>query len=340
MVKIRHVIVIVATAALLAACGPTDTSTGVTASPTASTLSTAAATFDPKAIEPLSPVPVAVVPVTVTGSDGKKVTITSTARIVAVNLSGSVAEIVATLGLGKNLVGKDIAATFHGLEDVPVVTQGHDLAAEPILALNPTVLITDASTGPAEVLEQIRAAGIPVVMVPEAWSLADVGPRITAVAAALGVPAAGAALTTRTTAQITQALALSPKSNTRLRVAFLYLRGTAGVYLMAGKGSGADSMIEAIGAQDAGTAIGISKFRPLTSEGLINAAPDVILVMTDGLRSVGGIDGLVKIAGIAQTPAGQNRRVVDMDDGALLSFGPRSGEIVLALAAKVYRTAG
>ena len=345
---LRRLGLAVAAVLLITGCGPAaqsgrnpdsaassaTTSIAATAPATAPTIP---ATFDPKAIDPITPAPIPELPVTVTGADGKKVTVTSAARIVAVNLSGSVAETVATLGLEKNVVGRDIAATFHGLEDVPIVTQGHDLAAEPILALNPTVLITDASAGPVEVLDQIRAAGIPVVMVPEAWSLADVGPRITAVAAALGVPAAGVALSARTAQQIKAAVALSPASSAKLRVAFLYLRGTAGVYLMAGKGSGADSMIEAIGAEDAGTAIGISKFRPLTSEGLINAAPDVILVMTDGLKSVGGVDGLVKIAGIAQTPAGQHRRVVAMDDGALLSFGPRTGEIVLALADAVYQ---
>lgn len=297
---------------------------------------TTPASFDPKRIDPL-PASEPRLPVTVTGADGRSVTVTDAGRIVAVNLSGSVAELVVTLGLGDRLVGRDIAATFHGTEDVPVVTKGHDLAAEPILALNPTVVLVDASIGPARVLDQLRAAGVPVVMVPEAWSIAEIEPRITAVATALGVPEAGAALVGRTHRQLEQVLATVGDHQPKPRVAFLYLRGTAGVYLLAGKGSGADSMIEAIGAQDAGTAIGISKFRPLTSEGLIQAAPDVILTMTDGLESVGGIDGLLKVPGLAQTPAGRDRRIVTMDDGALLSFGPRTPELVQVLAEKVYQ---
>ena len=59
---------------------------------------------------------------------------------------------------------------------------------------------------------------------------------------------------------------------------------------------------------DAGTAIGLAKFRPLTSEGLINAAPTCILVMSGGLESVGGVDGLLKLPGVGQTPAGAARR--------------------------------
>ena len=45
--------------------------------------------------------------------------------------------------------------------------------------------------------------------------------------------------------------------------------------------------------------------RRITSEALVEAAPDVILMTTTGLESVGGIDGLLEIPGIAQTPAGR-----------------------------------
>lgn len=72
--------------------------------------------------------------------------------------------------------------------------------------------------------------------------------------------------------------------------------------------------------------------------GSINAAPDVLLVLTAGLESVGGVPGLLKLPGVAQTPAGRNRRIVDVADGALLSFGPRTGETISALAAAVHRT--
>lgn len=291
--------------------------------------------FDPKAIDPLA-TPTPVLPVTVTGADGVESTVTSVERVVAVSQSGTVAEIVATLGLADTLAGRDIAATFHGTEDVPIVTQGHDLATEPVLALDPTLVLLDESAGPPEVIAQLRNAGIPVVVVPDAWTLQDIGPRIAAVASAMGVPEAGQELLDRTDAQIAAAAALRPEGEKPPRIAFLYLRGTAGVYLMAGEGSGADSMIEAIGAEDAGTAMGLEKFRPITSEGMILAAPDVLLLMTKGYESVGGMEGLLKIPGIAQTPAAQNQRVVTMDDGILLSFGPRTGEVITHLAAQVY----
>lgn len=100
-------------------------------------------------------------------------------------------------------------------------------------------------------------------------------------------------------------------------------------------------MIEALGATDAGTASGITQqFVPITSEALIAAAPDALLMMTDGLASIGGIDGLEKVPGIAQTPAGKNKRVVDMEDGVLLSFGPNTGRVMAALAEAIYEPGG
>jgi iron complex transport system substrate-binding protein len=47
---------------------------------------------------------------------------------------------------------------------------------------------------------------------------------------------------------------------------------------------------------------------------VLEAAPDVILVSTTGLESVGGLDGLLAIPGIARTPAGQAVRVITHPD--------------------------
>lgn len=288
---------------------------------------------DASALQPVvQQAPVPQLPVTVRSADGRRVTVADVSRVVALSLSGTLAEIVVDLGLGSHLVGRDVSSTFAQTRALPVVTQAHQLNAEAILDLDPSLVLTDASMGPTQALAALRSSGVTVVQVAEAWSLEQVYPRITAVAAALGVPQLGAALTARTRAQVASAVAKLPPFPTPPRLAFLYLRGTVGVYLMAGRGSGADSLFRAIGAVDAGTEIGLEKFRPLTSEGLVRARPDVLVVMDKGLASVGGEDGLLEVAGVAQTPAGKHRRVVSIDDSSVLSFGPRTGQVVQELA--------
>lgn len=337
----RLAALVVAGALAVAGCGTEAGSTATAAGADGTAGVAAQGPADVTAVVPVTePAPVPALPVTLASADGRRVEVTDVSRILAVNLSGTLAEIVFSLGLGERVVGRDIATTFAQAQHLPIVTKAHDLTAEGVLALDPTVVLADASIGPPEAFAQLRSAGVPVVLVPEAWSLDEVYPRIEAVAAALGVPDAGRALVERTRAEISSAVAAMPDRDSAPRVAFLYLRGSAGVYLMGGRGSGADSMIEAIGAVDAGSDIGLERFRPLTSEGLILAAPDVLVLMDGGLESVGGPEGLLEVAGVAQTPAGQQRRFVAMDDGALLSFGPRTGAVVAELARRVEAVLG
>jgi iron complex transport system substrate-binding protein len=73
----------------------------------------------------------------------------------------------------------------------------------------------------------------------------------------------------------------------------------------------------------------------MTAESLATLNPDLILVMTKGLESVGGVSGLLKLPGVAQTKAGKNQAIIDVDDSLLLSFGPRTPSLVVALGEKV-----
>ncbi|MFD0152119.1 heme/hemin ABC transporter substrate-binding protein [Streptomyces sp. NPDC055721] len=299
------------------------------------TTTTTKATAAADRVEPLAAPAAPRLPVTVPSADGRTVTVTSTDRIVP--LSGSLNEIVFTLGLGGRVVARDITATFEQAAKLPVVTRAHDVSAESVLSLRPTVVLAESTTGPAEAVAQIRDAGIPLVVVEPAKELADVSTRIDAVAAALGVRDSGTALKERTEERIGAVRKGIPAREEKPRVAFLYLRGSAAVYLLGGADSGASSLLEAAGAVDAGKESGLTKdFTPLTSEALAQAAPDAILVMSKGLDSVGGIDGLVRIPGVAQTPAGAAERVVSVDDGVLLNYGPRTDQVLKSLVGQLY----
>jgi iron complex transport system substrate-binding protein len=152
--------------------------------------------------------------------------------------------------------------------------------------------------------------------------------KVGAIADAIGVPASGAALNTALNSSL-EKLEESPEKS---RVIFLYLRGGSSIYLIGGKGSGADSLIGAVGALDVGAATLTNPFSAMTSELLASLNPDVLLVMSKGLQSVGGVSGLVQLPGIAQTAAAKNRRVIAVDDSLLLSFGPRTPDLIEQLS--------
>lgn len=249
----------------------------------------------------------------------------SVSRVVV--LANGVAEIMNSLKAGSLVVGRDISSAESGLEDIPIVTSGHQVLPEKVIALQPDLVIVDASTGPRTALDQIRSTGIKVVQTPESWTLADIAKKVRAVGVAIGAQSQAELLVREIERSLSQ-IKLSAKP----RVAFLYLRGTSSIYLIGGPGSGADSMLQSIGAIDIGAQSLSRPFNTLTAESLALLDPDVLLVMTKGLASVGGVNGLIKLPGVAQTKAGKNRAIIDVDDSLLLSFGPRTPSLVEALA--------
>ena len=256
----------------------------------------------------------------------------TSARVVV--LANGVAEIIQSLNAQSIIVGRDISSTESSLDSIPIVTSGHQVLPEKVIALKPDLVLIDASTGPKAAIETIKAAGISVVQTPESWSLQDLAIKVRAVGRAIGALNQAEELV----AQIEQSLSGSTVKNSP-RVAFLYLRGTSAVYLMGGAGSGADSLLAAIGAVDVGAQKLDRPFNTLTAESLAELNPDVILVMSKGLESVGGIQGLLKLPGVAQTKAGKNSAVIDVDDSLLLSFGPRTPSLVDALANAISKVA-
>jgi len=267
---------------------------------------------------------------TISQDDVRSISLTSTPPLTVsrvVVLANGVAEIIQSLNAQSIIVGRDISSTEDSLADIPMVTSGHQVLPEKVIALKPDLVLIDASTGPKAAIETIKLAGITVVQTPESWSLEDLPIKVRAVGTAIGAQDQAEELIK----QLDQSLDVGAVKNSP-RVAFLYLRGTSSVYLIGGAGSGADSLLTAIGAIDVGAQTLDRPFNTLTAESLAALNPDVILVMSKGLESVGGIDGLLKLPGVAQTAAGKNSAVIDVDDSLLLSFGPRTPSLVDALA--------
>jgi iron complex transport system substrate-binding protein len=300
-------------------------------------------------IEPVTGAAAPSFPVTVTSHDldgDRQVTVDSADAVIGLDIAGSIGATIFGLGLGDRVVARDVSTTFAEAADLPVITtDGHSVNTEAIIALRPDLVITDGTIGPIDVLLQLRDAGITVVFVDTDPSLDGVGELARQVAAALGSTEAGdqlaARLDSELAAKVAEIGAIAPTGDQRLRMIFLYLRGSAGIYYLFGEESGADVLITSLGGIDVAGEIGWDGMKPMTDEALIAANPDLILVMTDGLSSVGGVDGLLESKpAIALTLAGQHRRFVDMADGDILSFGPRTPAVLDALARAIYAPVG
>lgn len=238
-------------------------------------------------------------------------------------LANGVAEIMQSLNAQSIIVGRDISSTEKSLEDIPIVTSGHQILPEKVISLRPDLVLIDASSGPQSAIAQIEKSGVRVVKIAESWTLADIEVKVAAVGAAIGASQQAQILIEK----LNQSLAQS-QIEKQLRIAFLYLRGTSSVYLIGGSGSGADSIFASLGAVDVGAQQLKNPFNTLTAESLAALNPDVIVVMSKGLESVGGVDGLLKLPGVGQTKAGKDSAIIDVDDSLMLSFGPRTPSLI------------
>lgn len=282
-------------------------------------------------------------PVTLNDVEGNSVTITDTSRIIAIDIYGTLSRIVIALGYGENIVGRTVSSTEKQLESLPVVTEnGHMLNAEAVLALKPTLILADRSVGPPEALDQLRASGIPVVLIQPERSLETNTQLITSVAQALGVEEAGKALAERTEEELeaVQATIAQWKPKNPVDCAFLYMRGTAGIFFIFGTNNGASELIEGVGARDVAGANGIEDMIPANAESLVSLNPEVIFAMSSGLESGGGMEGLMQRPGVIQTRAGKSQRVVVIPDGISLSFGPQSADVLYLVAKALYGVEG
>lgn len=215
-----------------------------------------------------------------------------------VSLTGSTTEVIHTLGLFDNLAGVDLSATWP-----PEARQLPQIGYQRALA--------------EETLETPAA-------------------KVRAIAEALGVPDAGERVAQAVDREIAEARELGENAEGAPRTAFIYYRGPETIFL-GGRGAVSQTMIEAAGGIDAGAESGIEGTVPLTPEALAAAQPDILLFPQLGLDEAGGVDGALGLPGVAQTPAAQNRRIIGIDDQALLGLGPRTGsaprELVEALHA-------
>jgi iron complex transport system substrate-binding protein len=282
---------------------------------------------DASASDEAAVIPTPGLPATYTGPDGVTSTVSSAARIVS--LSGEFSEIVHALGLAQNLVGVDLSSDYPPdvMGEKPKVGVEFRLFAEPILALDPTVVLGDIDATPPEVLEQVRAAGVPVVIMPRLVGVTAPADKIRLVGEILGVDEVANDVADRVQAEIDAALTPVAETTTRPRVAVVYV-ATEDQVLLLGDNTVFQGLIEALGAEDVGPEAGSDGFVPLSAEAIAAAAPDIIVTATRGFERRGGLDGFLELPGLAQTPAGEDGAVLVYDDSLLLTLGPRTGELL------------
>ena len=96
---------------------------------------------------------------TISQDDVRSISLSTEASFTAsrvIVLANGVAEIIQSLNGQSIIVGRDISSTEDSLSDIPIVTSGHQVLPEKVIALKPDLVLIDASTGPKAAIETIK----------------------------------------------------------------------------------------------------------------------------------------------------------------------------------------
>ena len=255
-------------------------------------------------------------------------------RIVAIG--GSITEIVYALGAEDKLVARDTTSVYPpAVLTLPDVGYMRQLSPEGVLSVDPDAVLALDGSGPREAIDVLEKASVPFLLVPEKFTRDGILEKIRLVGTAVGKKAAAEELATRIGAAIDSAGAGLPKTG-RKRVLFvLSLQG--GRVLASGSGTAADGIIAMAGGVNAVS--GYHGYKQLTDEAIIEARPDVILMMDHAGPSPAD-DAILAEPAIAATPAGKTKKLIRMDGAYLLGFGPRTAHAIRDLSAALYGKAG
>jgi iron complex transport system substrate-binding protein len=333
----RRVLVLAMTAALVACGGKPAEPAGADApDSTNATADAAASTGLPQGWlrvtgtdVPNSTQLTAVLPVTVTSDDGEQVTVKDTSRIVAGG--DDVIAVIEALGMGAQVYAAPLrSATEAGRKAPKQFLFNRTTGVEGVLSLEGTLFLGNSLRRHTELAKKLRGAGEAAVVIDDLQPAPD---KVRKVAAALGVADAGRQLAAQVQAQLDEAAAIAAASKVHPRVIHLSATGAGGAPTVAGADSASGKLIRLAGGLNIGTEVGVANYSALSNEGVVAAAPEVILVTENDLQLFGGEAGLWKAyPTLKQTPAGAANRVWVMPDVQLKAASVGSGSGALALA--------
>jgi iron complex transport system substrate-binding protein len=265
-------------------------------------------------------------------ASGRDVKVADTSRIVAIG--GDVTEILYALKADAKIAAVDSTSQFpvQALKEKPNVGYMRALSAEGVLSANPTVIVASKDAGPPDVVKALKASAVPYVEVPDDHTPEGAVAKVRFIASLVGAESAGENLA-KSVEQDFTALAQDRAKITKTVRAIFVLTVQNGRATVAGGHTSADAVIRLAGAENA--ASGIEGYKPLVEEAATELAPDAIVTMRHS-SSTFTSDQILSVKGLQASPAGLNKRVIEMDGLYLLSFGPRSAHAARDLMAALY----
>ena len=268
-------------------------------------------------------------PVSARSDDGATVAVSDVARVVAGG--DDVIGVMEALGLGSHVFAAPSSAVTEAGRKAPHhFLFNRTTGAEGVLSLNGTLFLGNSLRRHGKLAETLRMTGLPAVVIDD---LQPAPAKIRKVSAVFGLNAEGEALARTVEQQEKEAAAIAQTLPHKPRVIHVSATGGGGKPTVGGKDTAAANLIRLAGGINIGDETKTSDYSALSNEGVVVAAPEVVLLTRSDLEIFGGEAGLWRsYPTLKQTPAGAKNQIWVMPDEQLKIVGVHSGTGAIALA--------
>lgn len=264
-------------------------------------------------------------------------------------VGGALTEIIYALGLEEHLMAVDTTSTYPVMtKHLPSVGYARSLSLEGVLSMRPKLLLVTEDAGPPQVLRRISQAGIQVRVLKADHRYQGLRDRVKTVGHVMGAEYQAEQLIkdidSRWQIYQKELSHLRPTKNNssihrqptgkKLKAMFILAHSPQQV-MVAGDNTSAHAIMNYLNLENAFKTL--QGYKPLTPESIIAGEADIILLTDQGLQVHGGLNGVLRLPGVMQTPAAKHRQIYSREANHLLGFGPRLPSMLSSLAKEIYK---
>ncbi len=249
---------------------------------------------------------------------------------------GSITEILYFIEQENRIIGVDVTSNYpKEAKKLPSIGYVRSLSTEGILSLNPKLILGENDMGPPLVVNQLKEINMDLRIIPEEQTSYGIVDKIKCVASILGcIDSADIRVTNDLMPTIMELETLVDlnESNKKNVMLILSMQGTSPI--VAGRGTSGDNFIKMAGAKNVFDSF--EGWKPVSEESIINVNPEFFIIPSRDMHKGSNVKNLTTNPIFINTEAGANKNFIFEDSMAMLGFGPRTIDIALKVAKKLY----
>ena len=236
---------------------------------------------------------------------------------------GSITEIIYFLNLQNKLVGVDITSNYPlKAKKLPSIGYIRNLSIEGLLSLKPNLILAEESIGPPIILKQLNKTSVEFRIIKNNYTIEGINEKFLCISKILDVEIKNNIDYKKFVNNVKKLKSFVKNNNKEKKdiLLILMMKGTSPI--IAGKNTSGHGFIKMIGQNNSMDKV--SGWKPVSSEQILIANPNYIIVTKRALKDFTSIEKFLKLPGISSTKAAKNKNVFIKDGMSLLGYGPRT----------------